>query len=563
MVDFGTTSNGSFETSKKWSGIQKHLEHDGNVNHENKYLNTEESKRLRKYNEIVELVNFDDWTEKHFKDYVFEHDKKNLEKSRFVFGSVKNFLKVDTSGKTRKKSLDKLYLMKFSNEEDYQKLFKKVKQSFKDEKHLDDEQADKQANLLFRAGLENYANSFNQRNTNIIAFKYAVHMDEEGAPHLHMRTMPFVPAKKLGDKPKWAINQALRAQYKHKDTRTNLKDFRKQEDTSMIDCINEEIEKQLPELSKNLHLKLIRKESTESVTHEVYRERKHLEDVKKQVEIEQKKLEETKKKNEELDEREKSLQVREKFQNQTQIDLDEYQSNLDKREQELNKRENELTDRENKFSENMTKSVIKFNRTVKESNKKFHDKNDELNKKNQDVNDKINELNQQINEVKTLRQRLTDKINKFEEKTKDVVQSWRDLSFNLSNRIYQKCVKYFKSDVDVQNNDGYNELGYYDKHIDEIPDNFDEEDWFKHQDDKKFSWVTGEQQYNRIVEKSEKIINEHNKKKLDKQKKDLDNDGIDDSQENFLKIIDVTDFDPLLQINNEENKQKQDESEKN
>lgn len=562
MVEFGTTSNGSFETNKKWSGIRKHLEHDVNVKHKNKYLETAESKRLRKYNKTINLVDFDKWTEKHFKDYVFEHDKKNLDKSRFVFGSVKNFLRVDTSGKTRKKSLDKLYLMKFSNEEDYQKLFKKVKQSFKDEQKLDNEKAEEKAILLFRTSLENYTRGFNKRNTNIIAFCGTIHMDEEGAPHVHLRTMPYVPPKKPTEKPKWAINQALREQYKHKDTRTNLKDFRKQEDTSMIDCVNEEIEKQLPELSKNLHLKLIRKEQTESVTHEVYLEREHLKDVQKQVEIEQKKLEETKKKNEELDEREKSLQVREKFQNQTQIDLDEYQSNLDKREQELNKREHELTDRENKFSENMTKSVIKFNRTVKESNKKFHDKNDELNKKNQDVNDKINELNQQINEVKTLRQRLTDKINKFEEKTKDVVQSWRDLSFNLSNRIYQKCVKYFKSDVDVQNNDGYNELGYYDKHIDEIPDNFDEEDWFKHQDDKKFSWVTDEQQYNRIVEKSEKIINEHNKKKLDKQKKDLNNDGIDDSQENFLKTIDVTDFDPLLQINNEEEQQNQDENEK-
>ena len=541
MTDFGTTSNGSFETSKKWDGIQKHLEHDENVNHENKYLNTEESKRLRKYNEIVELVNFDDWTEKHFKDYVFEHDKKNLEKSRFCFGSVKNFLKVDTSGKTRKKSLDKLYLMKFSNEEDYQELFKKVKQSFKDEKHLDDEQADEQANLLFRAGLENYASSFNQRNTNMIVFKYAVHMDEEGAPHLHMRTMPYVPAKTPTGKPKWSINSALRKQYGLTDTRKNMKKFREQEDTSMIDSVNKEIEKQLPELSKNLHLKLTRKESTESVTHEVYRERKHLEDVQKQVEIEQKKLEETKKKNEELDKREKSL---------------------DERENSLNQRENDLTVNEEKFTRknnSLQEHIQRYNSIVATSKQQFKDKNEEINKKNETVDNKINELNQQINEVKSLKQRLQERFDKFEKKTKKVVSNWRKFAIDLSSHIYNKTLKYFSFTDDMKHNDARTELEYYADHIDEIPSDFDEENWYKHRNDKQFSWATS---YNddEIIERAEKTVEEH--KKQEKSKKDLNNDGIDDSQEDYLKTIDATDFDPLLQINNQE-EQNQDDNSKN
>ena len=541
MVDFGTTSNGSFETSKKWDGIQKHLEHDENVNHENKYLNTEESKRLRKYNEIVELVNFEDWTEKHFKDYVFEHDKKNLEKSRFCFGSVKNFLKVDTSGKTRKKSLDKLYLMKFSNEEDYQELFKKVKQSFKDEKHLDDEQADDQANLLFRAGLEDYANSFNQRNTNIIAFKYAVHMDEEGAPHLHMRTMPYVPAKTSAGKPKWSINSALRKQYGLTDTRKNMKKFREQEDTSMIDCVNEEIEKQLPKLSKNLHLKLIRKESTESVTHEVYRERKHLEDVQKQVEIEQKKLEETKKKNEELDKREKSL---------------------DERENSLNQRENDLTVNEEKFTRknnSLQEHIQRYNSIVATSKQQFKNKNEEINKKNETVDNKINELNQQINEVKSLKQRLQERFDKFEKKTKNVVRNWRNFAIDLATQVYNKVTPYI-DDFALKRNDATDELDYYNEHIDEIPSDFDENEWFKHKDDKQFSWLVSHNDAE-IIKRAEKTVEEH--KKQEKSKKDLNNDGIEDTQENYLKTIDATDFDPLLQINNQESQEQQDENEKN
>lgn len=540
MVEFGTTSNGSFETNKKWSGIRKHLEHDENVKHKNKYLETEESKRLRKYNKTVKLVDFDDWTEKHFKDYVFEHDKKNLDKSRFVFGSVKNFLRVDTSGKTRKKSLDKLYLMKFSNEEDYQKLFKKVKQSFKDEQKLDDEKAEEKAILLFRTSLENYARGFNKRNTNIIAFQGTIHLDEEGAPHIHLRTMPYVPPKKPTEKPKWAINQALRAQYKHKDTRTNLKDFRKQEDTSMIDSVNEEIEKQLPELSKNLHLKLIRKESTESVTHEVYLEREHLKDVQKQVEIEQKKLEETKKKNEELDKREKAL---------------------DERENSLNQRENDLTVNEEKFTRknnSLQEHIQRYNDIVATSRQQFKDKNEEINKKNETVDNKINELNQQINEVKSLKQRLQERFDKFEKKTKKVVSNWRKFAIDLSSHIYNKTLQYFSFTDDMKHNDARTELEYYTDHIDEIPSTFDEENWYKHRNDKQFSWSTS---YNddEIIERAEKTVEEH------KKQKDLNNDGIDDSQEDYLKTIDATDFDPLLQINNQESQeqQKQDDNSKN
>ena len=538
MVEFGTTSNGSFETNKKWSGIRKHLEHDENVKHKNKYLETAESKRLRKYNKTINLVNFDDWTEKHFKDYIFEHDKKNLDKSRFVFGSVKNFLKVDTSGKTRKKSLDKLYLMKFSNEDDYQKLFKKVKQSFKDEKHLDDEKSEEKAILLFRTSLENYTRGFNKRNTNIIAFQGTIHMDEEGAPHVHLRTMPFVPAKNATDKPKWSINQALREQYKHKDTRTNLKDFRKQEDTSMIDCVNEEIEKQLPKLSKNLHLKLTRKEQTESVTHEVYLEREHLKDVQKQVEIEQKKLEETKKKNEELDKREKSL---------------------DERENSLNQRENDLTVNEERFTRknnNLQEHIQRYNSIVATSKQQFKDKNEEINKKNETVNNKINELNQQINKVKSLKQRLQERFDKFEKKTKKVVSNWRKFAIDLSSHVYNKTLKYFSFTDDMKHNDARTELEYYADHIDEIPSTFDEENWYKHRNDKQFSWVN-DYKDDEIIERAEKTVDEH--KKQEKSKKDLNNDGIEDSQENILPTIDATDFDPLLKLNNEENKQKQDE----
>ena len=112
----------------------------------------------------------------------------------------------------------------------------------------------------------------------------------------------------------------------------------------------------------------------------------------------------------------------------------------------------------------------------------------------------------------------------------------------------------------MKRNDATDELDYYNEHIDEIPSDFDENEWFKHKDDKQFSWLVSHND-DEIIKRAEKTVEEH--KKQEKSKKDLNNDGIDDSQENILPTIDATEFDPLLQLNNEENKEQQDENEKN
>ena len=477
------TANGNFEKSKSWNGIKKHLEHDPNIVHSNKYLNTEESKKLRKYNEKIDLIDYDDWTEKHFKDYVRNHDLKNVKKSRFVWGSVANFLKTDAQGNKRKKTFDKLYVEKFSNEETYKKLLELLQEDFQSEKDMTVEQANDASYKLIRDSIRTYVKGFNERNKHLYLFASYTHLDELGAPHMHGRVMPFVPADSRGKKPSWSLNKALRLQFGDKNGKNNLKAFRKQEDQAMIDAVNEQIKEKLPELAQSFHLDLTRKHDSQGLTHDEYVAKTQLEDSQKQVDERQK----------QLDKREKSLDNYQKFQEKTQIDLSEFQSSLDKRENELNQRENDLNRRETTFNKTMTKAVEKFNKTVDESNKKFHEKNDILNKKN-------DELNRQILTVKKLKDDLTNRINRFESKIKKFFKNYKHIMFNVKKN-------------------------------------------FEKTDD------------NKIISDSEKLVK--------KNKRDLNNDGIDDSQENLLQSINIEEVDPLLDLNNKENEEQQDENQKN
>ena len=78
-----------------YSGIQKHVEHDQNINHSNKDIVFNET-QFNVYDESTTTRQaIDDWNEQHFHDYVEEHDKHQREKGHAErqYGSVKNYLK--------------------------------------------------------------------------------------------------------------------------------------------------------------------------------------------------------------------------------------------------------------------------------------------------------------------------------------------------------------------------------------------------------------------------------------------------------------------------------------
>lgn len=254
-----TTASGNFENKKPWSGLQKHMEHDPELDHDNSYLNTEESKRLRKYNRHKILIDYDSWTEKHFGAFVKQHDETIKDKRR-RFGSVKRFLKVDDYGKLRKTVPDQAFMEKLSNEEDFNKFKDTIysqRKNFrwnegpKKGQPLTKEELDDKLYTAIAQGLADYAEGFNKRNSNLFMFRYDVHVDEEGAPHLHSRVMPFYQDKRKTKKgrmkkPSWSLNKALGVQYKNPGkSKANLKRFRDQEDKKLIECVNKSLEQSL------------------------------------------------------------------------------------------------------------------------------------------------------------------------------------------------------------------------------------------------------------------------------------------------------------------------------
>lgn len=283
MTQILTTASGNFNNKKSWSGIKNHLKHDPNVKHKNEFLNTDESKQLRKYNRHVFLIDYEKFCEDNFSAYVKDHDAHMKDKKR-QFGSVKRFLEVDNNGKARKLQPAQLYTEKLSNEEDYKRFLKLLFNTVKKQNPtFNDEKVKDTAYRIVNAGLMRYAKGFNERNPNLKMFEYYTHLDEEGAPHLHSRVMPFVKSTgttKTGrlKKPSWSLNKALGEQYHNMGkNKENLKKFRKQEDQAMIDSMNYALE-------KTCHLKpifkLIRKtdkdQSLETgLDHEVYKAKQH------------------------------------------------------------------------------------------------------------------------------------------------------------------------------------------------------------------------------------------------------------------------------------------------
>ena len=267
------TVSGNFDNKKSWSGLKKHLKHDEAVHHKNKYLELDQSKKDRKFNQHIVLENFDDWTEKTFGDYVKKHDAKEERESR-KYKSVRRFLQVDSRGRKRKTNIDLNYVAKFSDEENWHKYLKVVEKSIKKEhlkKKLSDEQIHAFVMKAVADGFADWADGFNERNPNLKMFESYIHMDEKGSPHSHNRIMPIVYRE--GKKPLTSLNTALAKQYGlPRNGKLLLSKFRKQEDTALIDSIEKTVKK---ELHINSDFKLLRKSDENkdvvtSVSHDEY-----------------------------------------------------------------------------------------------------------------------------------------------------------------------------------------------------------------------------------------------------------------------------------------------------
>lgn len=280
------TASGNFENKKSWSGMKKHMEHDEKINHSNEFLNTEKSKELKKYNQHKVLINYEEFVNSAFGSYVKEHDK-NLKDKKRAYKSVDRFLKVDSTGKERELQPVQAYMEKFTDKETYEGILSVLEERLRHchyrghKELLTPAQAHDEALKAIATGLSNYADGFNERNPNLKMFEYHSHLDEEGAPHIHARVMPFSGLNKKTKtgkpkKPSWSLNAALRAQYggTSNGNKDRLAKFREQEDTALITSMNKSFEYLLGKDALELYRKTKVEHVTTGLSHEEYTTKK-------------------------------------------------------------------------------------------------------------------------------------------------------------------------------------------------------------------------------------------------------------------------------------------------
>lgn len=403
------TASENFENKRSWTGIEKHLEHDPTLNHSNTFLNTNKSKLLRTLNRDVKFFDINKVVDDKFGDYINAQNQKNLDHYRYerLWNSASDFLKYNSSGKERSKSIDKLLMIKFSNEKDFQD--SDLKQNSTEKSILDnmfDDYARKHPNLdeetcklnvrtCISNGLVRYMKGFNKRNPNLIMLEGVVHMDEQGAPHVHARVLPYVPSKVSTGKPKWSINSALRAEFGKKDSRANLKAYRDKEDQELIKAVNEQIKIDLPELSNKYQFNLTRTNpSVKGLSHDEYKARKLKEDIKSQQDT--------------------LNALKQQIKDNTAV-LKDQQDKISKVQQKQAERAKKLDKRENKLNDRELELDARTNKVVKRE-KQVSQQEQQVNERARDNADLLIMLNNQLNSIRQLRdsvKRQLDKWKKF------------------------------------------------------------------------------------------------------------------------------------------------------
>lgn len=357
-MKINVTASGNFDNKKTWSGVKKHMEHDSNLNHKNKYLNTEESKRLRQFNRHENLINFDNFTKEKFQPYISEHDKNEKHKNK-KYNSVDEFLERKSRiGKSGKTYPVQLFVEKFSDMETFSNVYKQTNNNLKNAtingRPLTDNERDFYANKIFADGLTEYAQGFNRRNPNLKMFEYYIHMDEKGAPHLHAPVMPFTDMGKtdkgLIKQPSTSLNRALKEQYKSnsklKTNQQRLSEFRKQEDSTLVNCVNSMYESIFHERPFGLVRKTDVKQVETGINHDEYIARQQAEERNRQLQIS-------------ISNNEKILDEQKKSKKANQDKLDEQTKTIAKKQAKINV----LKTTEQKFVENynkQTKKIVKF-----------------------------------------------------------------------------------------------------------------------------------------------------------------------------------------------------------
>ncbi|MEK1484068.1 hypothetical protein HC008_07925 [Limosilactobacillus fermentum] len=238
-MELKTTATVNVQSSKKWSGLQHHMEHNPNVNHSNKDIN----QSLTKYNVHGVIAHRDKILKQHYGHFITEHDAKQKRSDR-KYGSVTAYLEKQHGQPdiTAVATFGSKELLEPFTEQLYQEALRN--QAFKG--NLSRVNFNRHLLATYAYGLKKYAQGFNRRNSHITLTEYYAHLDEGGAPHLHYEAIPR--GHTTTGKPSERLTRALLAQYgtdKEKHAKGNkeknmeyMRKWRNQEDQALVRCMN-------------------------------------------------------------------------------------------------------------------------------------------------------------------------------------------------------------------------------------------------------------------------------------------------------------------------------------
>lgn len=275
-INLQVTASGNVSKNLSWSGLKNHhLKHDPKQKHENKFLNSEESKSLQKFNtHYKNKRSFDFLVLKYFGNYLYDHDAKT---KGYQWGDIKNFIAFDTKGHKRRNSLDFLYMEKFSDKKTWDTLKAKYEKTWAKASPSEKEKWKAKGITSgtdfasYKAGraVKRYMKGFSDRNPDITFIEGYSHVDELGAPHAHMRLMATPDRERtftksgVVKKPSTSLNKALRKQFPEaENNKQALSLWRQQEDKAMVEAFKAEL---------GLSLELYRKKSkVTGLSHDEY-----------------------------------------------------------------------------------------------------------------------------------------------------------------------------------------------------------------------------------------------------------------------------------------------------
>lgn len=234
-----TTATVNVQSSKKWSGLKHHMEHDPNVNHSNKDID----QSLTKYNVHGVIAHKDKILKQHYGRFITEHDAKQKRSDR-KYGSVTAYLEKQHGQPdiTAVATFGSKELLEPFTEQLYQEALRN--RAFKG--NLSRVNFNRHLMATYAYGLKKYAQGFNRRNSHITLTEYYAHLDEGGAPHLHYEAIPR--GHTTTGKPSERLTRALLAQYgtdEEKHAKGNkeknmeyMRKWRNQEDQALVRCMN-------------------------------------------------------------------------------------------------------------------------------------------------------------------------------------------------------------------------------------------------------------------------------------------------------------------------------------